>query len=148
MKFVINLALAATVFNLLAPGPTARAAENNDNCLVAHESALELILDDEAIFGDLNDESRSLMVQWTTQKLAEYAEDCRSPGAMSLYGLRVRDGAKAITAAAMSGDPQSLKAVYRARLITLKQLRALQHVVSPGCSPDENIAGIISVLVR
>lgn len=115
-------------------------------CEDARRAAVENILDDEGLLDDLNDESRSAIIGWASTRLDEYSVRCGAPVSMRAFGLRVKEGMRVIDAIATTGETHRASWLYRARLISRRQLHALKKLRLSSDTADQNACAIMATL--
>jgi hypothetical protein len=139
----VPVAAVLFVLHLLA---TPAFASQVSPCEDARRAAVENILDDEGLLDDLNDESRSAIIGWAFSRLDDYAMRCAAAVGMRAFGLRVKEGMRVIALMADSATSQRVSWLYRARLISWRQLHALKKLRLSIDTADQNACAIMATL--
>gem|GEM_PF-2986785 len=144
---LVLICLIATSMFMTPRSMASANASWNHQCDEERQSALESILDDEAILGDLDDESRGSIIAWASASLDTYGTRCASRITMRAYGLRVKEGIRVIREMAHSGTTHRAGWLYRARLITWHQLHALKKMTLIANENDSNARMIMTTMI-
>ncbi len=141
-QFLLLPCLLATPLFIARPA----LATITNKCDEARQNALENILDDEGILADLDDDSRGAIITWASTSLDDYATRCASGITMRAYGLRVKEGIRLIEEMTDSGTTHHATWLYRARLITWRQLAKLKKLNLSATDANLNTRVIMEIL--
>ncbi len=146
MKTITSIIFATLTSLLLIAGTNPAQASSSDACQAGFSSAVDSLLDDEGLCGDLNDDSRSAVLGWAMTKLENFAAHCTNDEDLIAFGVTVKKGVRILVASASSGDLKHVGWLYRHKLITWHQATALQRLTLDPTDPDGNMSAIGAVV--
>ena len=146
MKTIKSRITATLASVLLLAGTNAARASSSDVCQTGYSDAVDALLDDEGLCGDLNDNSRSAIIGWAMAKLENFEAHCTNNDDMEAFSLTVKKGVRILVASASSGEINRTGWLYRHKLVTWRQATALQNLVLDQNNPDDNMSAIGKVI--